>query len=393
MGRKALELTRPGSDAGGTMPVMPLFLYGPLCHPPLLAAVAGAVLPAEPAVLRGHRLDRFGDTGAAVPVAEPGAAVEGLLLRPVGAEPAARIEAYATGLGARAAEAEVLTATGPATARLYLPSGGEPTDGPWSPADWTARWAEVAVAAAEELMAVRGSRPDAAAFARYPQVLVRAASRVRAGRSPAPTDVRRRAAPGDVAVLGWRQPYAAYFAIEEGDLSYRRFDGTQSAPVTRAVFISGDAATVLPYDPVRDRVMVIEQFRAGPWGRGDPQPWQIEAIAGRIDPGETPEDAARREAVEEAGLTLGALIPVAGYYPSPGAKSEYIHCFLGLADLPDALAGGVGGVADEHEDIRAHLLPFDRLMALVASGEVDNGQLLISALFLAARREALRRSA
>jgi ADP-ribose pyrophosphatase len=132
------------------------------------------------------------------------------------------------------------------------------------------------------------------------------------------------------------------------DLSHRRFDGGMSPLITREIFISGDAVTVLPYDPVRDRVLLIEQFRTGALGRGDPLPWQLEAIAGRIDPGEAPEDAARREAVEEAGLMLGRLEPVAEYYPSPGAMTEYIYSYVALCDLPDGVAGveaDPGGVA------------------------------------------------
>ncbi len=162
-----------------------------------------------------------------------------------------------------------------------------------------------------------------------------------------------------------------------------------SPVVNRAAFVSGDAVTVLPYDPLRDRVLLVEQFRTGPFARGDHTPWQLEAIAGRIDPGETPEDCARREAVEEAGLTLGALLPVAGYYPSPGAKSEFIYSYVALCDLPDGSAG-VFGVAEEAEDIRGHLISFDRLMELVASGEASNAPVLLSALWLQRERGRLR---
>ncbi|MBC7736273.1 MAG: NUDIX hydrolase, partial [Candidatus Saccharibacteria bacterium] len=171
------------------------------------------------------------------------------------------------------------------------------------------------------------------------------------------------------------------------DVAWRRFDGRMSEVVTRATFISGDAVTVLPYDPKRDLVLIVEQFRAGPMARGDAQAWQLEPIAGRVDPSETPEAAARREAVEEAGLVLDQLIEVARYYPSPGALSEYLYSYVALVDLPDGVAG-VFGVADEAEDIRGHLIPFDRLMALVASGEVQNAPLILTALWL--QREKAR---
>ncbi len=202
-------------------------------------------------------------------------------------------------------------------------------------------------------------------------------------------DVRRATRPGDVEVVRRRQPYARFFAVEEYDLSFRRFDGSMGEDVNRAVFISGDAVTVLPYDPVRDRVLLIEQFRVGPYARGDDQPWLLEAIAGRIDPGETPEQTARREAVEEAGLDLGELLAVGSYYPSPGAKAEYLYSYVALADLPDS-AAGTFGLAEEAEDIRGHLIAFDRLMELVATGEIDNAPLLVSVLWLQRERERLR---
>ena len=139
----------------------------------------------------------------------------------------------------------------------------------------------------------------------------------------------------------------------------------------------------------RDLVLVVEQFRAGPLARGDVQCWQIEAVAGRVDPGETPPEAARREAVEEAGLDLRDLIEVARYYPSPGAVSEYLYSYVALVDLPDGVAG-VFGMEEEAEDIRTHLIAFDRLMDLVVSGEIENAPLILTALWLQRERPRLR---
>ncbi len=127
-------------------------------------------------------------------------------------------------------------------------------------------------------------------------------SPVAAARSaePAPATLRRQASADDVVVAELRHPYTWFFGVEEADLRFRRFDGSLSPQVTRAAFISGDAVTVLPYDPVRDCVMLVEQFRFGPYARGDTNPWSLEPIAGRIDAGESPQTAARREAQEEA---------------------------------------------------------------------------------------------
>ncbi len=246
----------------------------------------------------------------------------------------------------------------------------------------------VVLAYFEDALALQGQVEAAHLARRLSPSLVRAASRLRA-RAVAPTALRRATAAGDIVQHARRLPYAQFFAVEEYDLAWRKFDGTFSAPTTRAAFVSGDAVTVLPYDPKRDLVLVVEQIRAGPMARGDGQSWQIEAIAGRVDPFETPEQAARREAVEEAGLTLTELIPVAQYYPSPGAKTEFLYSYVALTSLPDGCAG-VFGLAEEAEDIRGHLISFDQLMALVVSGEVANAPLILTALWLQRERARLR---
>jgi ADP-ribose pyrophosphatase len=243
-----------------------------------------------------------------------------------------------------------------------------------------------AVAAATEIMGLRGLTAAERVKARLGSVEVAASSRLRA-RQAALRGSRRGS--GEVLPAARDVAHAGFFALEVLRLRYRRFDGGMSAPVTREVFVSGDAVTVLPYDPQRDRVLLVEQVRFGPYGRGDPLPWSLEAIAGRIDPGETPEACARREAVEEAGLVLGRLEKVAEYYPSPGALTEYLYSYVALCELPDGVAG-VFGMAEEAEDIRGHLLSFDDFMALVAAGEVANAPLLLTALWLQRERGRLR---
>ena len=243
------------------------------------------------------------------------------------------------------------------------------------------------LALTQDIMALYGRISPETLAQRRNAMLVRAAGRVRT--LAAPTTRRHRAQPGDIVVQDRNTPYSAFFAIEEYVLSWRQFNGSLGQPAHRAVFLSGDAVTVLPYDPVRDRVLLIDQFRPGPFARGDTQPWLLEPIAGRIDPGESPEQAARREAVEEAGLALTGLLPVAQYYPTPGANSEFLYSYVALTDLPDGL-GGVFGLESEAEDIRTHVLPFAELMAMVTSGEAANAPLILTALWLERERPRLR---
>lgn len=243
-----------------------------------------------------------------------------------------------------------------------------------------------ALALARGVMAAMGHLTPADLRRRMPSLRVAAASRTRAA-SAAGRGLR--AGSGEVTVETVETAHAGFFGLEVQRLRFRRFDGAMSEPIRREVFVAGDAVTVLPYDPLRDRVLLVEQFRAGPLGRGDPLPWSLEAIAGRIDPGEAPEDAARREAVEEAGLKLGRLEKVAEYYPTPGAMTEYIYSYIAICDLPDG-AAGVFGMAGEAEDIRGHILGFGEFMALVGSGEVANAPLLLTAFWLQRERDRLR---
>lgn len=365
---------------------MKVFLCGPLAHPPLLKAVLGR-MPAvlEPASLAGFRLIAGAAAALPWPVAAGGQAIGGVITELADPDAIARLNFY---LYPRTARSVMVDGpAGPVAALLW--GGADEGEGAvWDAAVWTDRWAATEVAAATDLMRRYGATPPDAPARRRAQRLTRAGAFVRA-QNVMPTSLRRTAQAGDVVVARWHEPYANYFAVEEFDLAFRRYDGTMSVLVNRAVFVSGDAAIVLPYDPDRDRVMVIEQFRVGPLGRGDPQPWLVEAIAGRIDGGETPEEAARREAREEAGLVLRDLHPAGSYYPSPAAKAEYLYSFIGLADLPDTAAGS-GGLASEAEDIRTHVIPYADLAAMVASGEVDNAPLLILAQWLALNRDRLR---
>ncbi|MGR3501120.1 NUDIX domain-containing protein [Pseudaestuariivita sp.] len=199
-------------------------------------------------------------------------------------------------------------------------------------------------------------------------------------------------APRDVALTNEGYGHGGFFALKTCDVAHARFDGREMAPTRREVFTAFDAALVLPYDPVQDCVLLVEQFRIAPHLRGSRTAWVLEPIAGLVDAGEEPEEAARREAEEEAGLALKSLELIARGYPSPGASTEFYHMFLGLADLPES-AEGLGGLDAEGEDIRAHRMTFDAFLEMVDINRLSAMPLAMMGHWLARHRPRLRQAA
>lgn len=323
-------------------------------------------------------------------VARPGGMAEGVLVRGLSNEDRAALDYYEGGFVYTLRPMSVETEAGTAEAEVFFPDSEKWRPGAdWSLEDWAARWGAVTLEAARELLDRRGAYSAAEVAGMLPFFRARAwAGQIAA--TAAPQTLRRRSTPGDIDYQGLRgQPYKGFFRIDPFRLRYRRFDGEWSAPLERECFIAFDVALVLPYDPVLDKVLLIEQMRFGPIHRGDPAPWVLEAVAGVVDAGESPEEAARREAVEEAGVTLSELLPAARGYASPGYTTEFYHSFVGLCDL-SGRDKGMGGLDEEHEDIRSHVVPFDQAMALVETGEINALPLAMLINWVAARRDSLR---
>ena len=188
-----------------------------------------------------------------------------------------------------------------------------------------------------------------------------------------------------------RVVYKGFFSVEEHDLSYRKFNNQQSSILTRSALISSDAVIVLPYDPVNDRILLIEQFRAGPYVKGDENPWVLEPIAGLIDEGETPESAGTREAQEEALLEIKRLELVARSYPSPGISTEFFHQYIGIVELLDS-SNLIAGLQSENEDIRSHIFEYEQFFEMIESGKVKVGPLILLGLWLSKNRNRLRKT-
>ena len=248
----------------------------------------------------------------------------------------------------------------------------------------------LATAVARHILAIPADRSPDDIVARLPMIGVVAASELRGAGSPHSGDplVERRV-PGDVQIMSRDETHSGFFSVQVCRLRHRTHAGGMTPLLRREALVSGDAVVLLPWDPVRDRVLLIEQLRIAPVVRADPQPWLLEPIAGRVDAGETVEDAARREAREEANLTVTRLFPAIHHYPSPGVLGEYLYLYVGIADLPDGIEG-VHGLEAEAEDIRGHLTSRAELTRMAMSGQVKNGPLAMIALWLELRHTALR---
>lgn len=181
--------------------------------------------------------------------------------------------------------------------------------------------------------------------------------------------------------------FQGYFRVGRYSFRHSLYQGGQSPVIVREVFERGHAAAVLPYDPVRDEVVLIRQFRAGSYVAGL-HPWGWETVAGIIEEGEAPESVVRREAVEEAGLAIGDLIPMYNVIASPGAMSETCALYLGRVDA--AAAGGVFGLEIEGEDILVKVVPFAEARAMLDSGGIDNAAAVIALQWLALHRADVR---
>ena len=182
--------------------------------------------------------------------------------------------------------------------------------------------------------------------------------------------------------------YRGFFSVEEHELTYQKFNKTQSDVVKRSALVSSDAVIVLPYDPINDRVLLIEQFRTGPYVKGDNNPWVLEPIAGLVDKGESPETAGLREAQEEAHLKIDKLKLVARSYPSPGISTEFFHQYIGIASLPDS-TNLVSGLETESEDIRSHIFSYNEFSKMILEGEIKVGPAILLGLWLSKNRKNL----
>ncbi len=198
----------------------------------------------------------------------------------------------------------------------------------------------------------------------------------------------------DVEVLAEPLVYKGFFRVREVTLRHRLFAGGWSQPISREVFLRGDAVDLLLFDPVLEQVALVEQFRVGALERARSasvdSPWLLELVAGMIDKDEAPDEVARREAREETGLAVDEMESIADYYASPGGCSEYFYLYCARADLSASTDGALYGLEDESEDIRLHLLSLQRCWQMLDEGAFNNAHIIIALQWLRSQQSRLQ---
>jgi ADP-ribose pyrophosphatase len=193
---------------------------------------------------------------------------------------------------------------------------------------------------------------------------------------------------GKIEVLGQEWLSQGFMKLAKYTVRHERFDGGMIGPFTREIVMRTVAVGVLPYDPIADKFLLIEQFRLAAHLAGMPA-WQREVIAGIADKDESHEDLARREAIEEANCKVTDLVEMTRFLLSPGMSSEVLILYCGRMDSSQTT--GVHGLANEHEDIRSTLYDAKEIPALLEHGTTGNGPLMMALYWMQANRERLRK--
>lgn len=190
----------------------------------------------------------------------------------------------------------------------------------------------------------------------------------------------------DVKIISKEILFQGFFSMVKYRFKHKLFAGGWSEVIEREMFERGHAAAMLPYDPVTDQVVIIEQIRVGALEHS--RPWQLEIVAGMIDRQESAQEVVRREAVEEAGIDIGVIEKVTSYYPSAGGCSELLDVYVGQVDA--TTAHGVHGLDYEGEDIRVHVVSRQQAYQWVVEGKFENGASIIALQWLELNHQRLK---
>jgi ADP-ribose pyrophosphatase len=192
----------------------------------------------------------------------------------------------------------------------------------------------------------------------------------------------------DVELLSRSKSHDGFVPVDVLQLKHRLFSGGWSEEIRRELAVRDSAVGVLLFDPKRDKVVLVRQFRTGILTH-EQSPWILEIVAGMAGTGEAPADVVKREAKEEANCVVTELIPICEYFNSPGWSNEKIALFCGLVDADST--GGIHGLDEEHEDILVVSMPFDKAVTAVETGDISNAMAIIAIQWLQLNKEIVKK--
>ena len=297
-----------------------------------------------------------------VMIPEPNSEAYGLVLKNLSEPDVERLNYYELGFDYVLATTSVETHAGQIGVSAYFCNRSDmATSKLWSYDDWLSDHSEIQYLAAREFLDFFGTKFGDTAKVMYHSILKRAEVFVSEGSTPSSAIEIGPDLNTNIQIKDLKREYLGFFALNQVDLKYPFFDNSTSGVKSRTILMGSEASLILPYDPILDKVLLVEQFRIGPFCRGDKAPWVYEPVAGMIEFGEKPEDAAKREVFEEAGIQVTKLVKINSGYPNPGEATTYFYNYIGIVDLSD-YSPGIYGVRDEGEDIRTHVIDFKEVL-------------------------------
>ena len=340
---------------------MDIFVFGTLRSDTLRKIVLGRDMSSDDiceATIQDFQVYWAKEGPFPVMIPEPNSEAYGLVLKNLSEPDVERLNYYELGFDYVLATTSVETHAGQIGVSAYFCNRSDmATTKLWSFDDWLSDHSEIQYLAAREFLDFFGTKFGDTAKVMYHSILKRAEVFVSEGSTPSSAIEIGPDLNTNIQIKDLKREYLGFFALNQVDLKYPFFDNSTSGVKSRTILMGSEASLILPYDPILDKVLLVEQFRIGPFCRGDKAPWVYEPVAGMIEFGEKPEDAAKREVFEEAGIQVTKLVKINSGYPNPGEATTYFYNYIGIVDLSD-YSPGIYGVRDEGEDIRTHVCDF-----------------------------------
>ena len=344
---------------------MDIFVFGTLKSETLRTIVLGrglAPIDVCTASIKGFCVYWAKEGPFPVMVPQESSEAHGLVLKNLSDVDVERLNYYELGFDYVLSPTSVVTNVGPAEVSAYFCNNSDmATKKLWSYDDWLSDHSEIQYIAAKEFLDFFGTKYSDTAQAMYNRIFKRAEVYANEATSLGNVIEKGPESSPNIQVENIQREYLGFFALNQISLKYSQFDGDISELKNRVILMGSEASLILPYDPILDMVLLVEQFRIGPFCRGDRTPWVFEPVAGIIEVGETPEEAAKREVFEEAGLEVDQLVKIGSGYPNPGEATSYFYNYIAIVDLSE-YSPGIYGAKNEGEDIRTHVADFNTVL-------------------------------